>query len=207
MLDVVATVNPEWLLPNVQAVLCVTPDISRELTAEAIYGGIRLDWNRDCGRQKGPMRKAVVRKFEKTLKESRNALYEACLLLRSRHFQNLRPIVISALIVCNLGMGPFHADAVAQPIQHAQSKRQIVRRAEPDYPELARRAKLRGNVRLQVKVGADGSVASVQALGGNPIFIKAGMEAIKQWRWERASGDTEESVQLTFGTLERPDPD
>ena len=109
----------------------------------------------------------------------------------------LRPIGIFALITCTLGVDSFHADAVAQQ-NEARVKREVISRTEPFYPTIARRARLTGAVRLQVKVTPDGRPASITVLGGNPFFVKAGMEATAKWRWVRASGDTEELVQLTF---------
>jgi TonB family protein len=94
-------------------------------------------------------------------------------------------------------VGPFHLDTVAQ-LNQAQGNREIVRRSEPAYPLIACRARLTGKVRLRVKVAADGGVASIVVLGGNPFFVKAGLEAAAKWRWKRATGDTEEFVLLTF---------
>jgi TonB family protein len=113
-------------------------------------------------------------------------------------FANLRRTAICALIVCNLGTEYFHTEAVAQPNQPAQANREIIRRVQPAYPPMARRALLTGTVRLRVKVTAEGRIASIQVLGGNPVFVQAGVEAVKKWRWERASGNTYEFVKLTF---------
>jgi TonB family protein len=141
---------------------------------------------------------AVGKEVRKTMEESRTTLREACPLLRSKSFPRLRPIVIFALGVCGLGMSFFHDDAVAQQNQPARREREIVSRVEPIYPEIARHVRLKGGVRLQVQVAADGSVASIQVLGGNPLFVKAGVEAIGKWRWAKASDNTEELVRLTF---------
>jgi TonB family protein len=120
--------------------------------------------------------------------------------LRSRRPLDLRSIVIFALM-CTFVPTFFHARALAQQTQQAMNARPVVRRAEPTYPEVARRVRLSGSVRLRVKVAADGSVASIQALGGNPVLIQAGVAAVEKWRWKRGSGETEEFVQITFAGL------
>jgi TonB family protein len=108
----------------------------------------------------------------------------------------LRPVAIFVLLACVFGASSFHA--VAEQNDRVQVARQIVSKVKPVYPEIARHAKLQGNVRLRVIVGADGSVASVRVVGGSAALVKAAEEATKKWRWERAPGNTEELVQLTF---------
>jgi TonB family protein len=109
---------------------------------------------------------------------------------------NLRPIAIFVLMVCNFEAFSFHA--VAEQNDQVRVVRQIVSKVKPVYPDIARHAKLQGNVRLRVMVGADGSVASVRVVGGSAALVKAAEDATRKWRWERASGNTEELVQLTF---------
>jgi TonB family protein len=145
------------------------------------------------------MIKSLVGTCEKTLKESRTAMRGACSLHRSRHLVKLRPIATFALILSALGTAPFHADSVAQQNRQTQVTRKVLKKVEPAYPEIARHAGLKGNVRLQVKVAPDGSTASVQALGGSPVFVKAAVEATKKWQWQRDSGFTEEVIEFTFG--------
>ena len=61
---------------------------------------------------------------------------------------------------------------------------------EPEYPELARVARLEGNVILQAIVRADGSVGDVQVLRTNRPnmgFEDSAVEAVKQWRYKPAT--------------------
>jgi TonB family protein len=126
--------------------------------------------------------------------------FEASLLLCARGLLNLRPIVIVALIVSGLAVGLFRTIAFAQENQQTH-QREVLQRAEPAYPDIARRTQLKGVVRLRVKVAADGSITSTEVLGGNPVFVKAALGAIEKWRWARASGETAEVVRLAFGGL------
>jgi len=126
--------------------------------------------------------------------------FEASPLLWLRRLLNLRLIVIIALIVPGLVVELFRANAVGQQKQQTH-QREVLQRVEPMYPDIAQRGHLRGIVRLQVKVGADGKITSVEVLGGNPVFVKAALGAIEKWRWTRASGETAEIVRLAFGGL------
>jgi TonB family protein len=111
---------------------------------------------------------------------------------------SLRLCCFAILALAHLGASCFHAQGYGQAADPARTRRQITRRVEPQYPPIARSARLTGNVRLQVKVAADGQVSSIQVVGGSPVFVKAVTEAVQQWRWARTSGDTVESIQIRF---------
>jgi len=60
---------------------------------------------------------------------------------------------------------------------------------QPEYPELARVARLEGNVILQAIVNSDGSVGDVEVLRCNRPnlgFEEAAIEAVQQWRYKPA---------------------
>lgn len=60
----------------------------------------------------------------------------------------------------------------------------ITHRVDPDYPEAARPSKLEGVVVLDVIVGRDGSVVSVNPVAGPEVFTKAAVDALRWWRFE-----------------------
>jgi protein TonB len=62
-------------------------------------------------------------------------------------------------------------------------------KVEPEYPELARVARLEGNVILQAIIHADGTVGEVEVLRTNRPnmgFEDSAIEAVSQWRYEPA---------------------
>jgi TonB family protein len=61
------------------------------------------------------------------------------------------------------------------------------------YPDLARRMKISGTVRLQLQLTSSGSVREVKVLGGNPVLVSAAQDAVKQAKFEGP-----ESCVLTF---------
>ncbi|HVI09614.1 MAG TPA: energy transducer TonB [Candidatus Binatia bacterium] len=77
------------------------------------------------------------------------------------------------------------------------SERKIVSRASPDYPELARRNRIGGSVRLELMVEPNGTVKSAKVLGGNPVLIHPAEDAARKWRFEAGSESTE-IIQITF---------
>jgi protein TonB len=57
----------------------------------------------------------------------------------------------------------------------------VIHRVEPVYPDLARRARISGEVRLEGVIGTDGRIRELQVLSGNPLLTKAALDAVSQW--------------------------
>jgi periplasmic protein TonB len=54
---------------------------------------------------------------------------------------------------------------------------------KPDYPQLARMARVEGTVRLEAVISKDGTVGELKVLNGNPLLIPAALEAVARWRY------------------------
>ena len=72
----------------------------------------------------------------------------------------------------------------------------------PVYPELARRMKIIGVVKVQVTVSANGAVKDAKLVGGHPVLANAVLDAIKKWRYETGTGDTTGLVQFRFDSAQ-----
>jgi TonB family protein len=77
-------------------------------------------------------------------------------------------------------------------------ERKIVSRVAPFYPEMAKRMNLSGVVKLEVLVSPSGKVKSAKAVGGSPVLIQAATDAVEKWRFEAATEETTEVVQIAF---------
>jgi TonB family protein len=82
--------------------------------------------------------------------------------------------------------------------QPSENKRKVVTRVVPGYPDLARRMNVRGVVKLEALVATNGNVKSLQIRGGHPLLTEAAQSAILKWRWEPASHETREPVEVRF---------
>lgn len=69
---------------------------------------------------------------------------------------------------------------------------------QPEYPELARQMNMKGTVRLQLLVAADGHLKETKVLGGNPVLVQASLAAIKKWKYEPAKSETTVVVKFDF---------
>jgi TonB family protein len=65
--------------------------------------------------------------------------------------------------------------------------KRLIASPRPAYPDLAKRARIQGVVRLQVKVKTDGSLEVQKILQGEPVLADAAVEAVKRWRANPAS--------------------
>jgi len=60
----------------------------------------------------------------------------------------------------------------------------LVHQVKPDYPPVARTARIQGQVVLHAVIGKDGNVKQVQVLSGHPMLASAAENAVKQWRYK-----------------------
>jgi protein TonB len=55
---------------------------------------------------------------------------------------------------------------------------------KPEYPPLAKMARVQGVVRLDAVIGKDGTVQELRLISGHPLLVKAAMDAVKDWRYQ-----------------------
>jgi len=68
---------------------------------------------------------------------------------------------------------------VSQGAQEAM----LIRRVEPLYPTIARQIHLSGTVELRAVIAEDGGVIDLEVVSGNPILVRAAVDAVRQWRY------------------------
>jgi TonB family protein len=87
--------------------------------------------------------------------------------------------------------------AMALPAR-AADERTVKSRVAPVYPEIAKRMRIEGEVRLSVTVDPDGKVTDVKPISGNHMLSTAAEDAVRKWKFETSSGDSTVDVSLTF---------
>lgn len=80
--------------------------------------------------------------------------------------------------------------------------RPIKNKVAPAYPELARRMRIAGIVRVQVTVAPVGSVKNATITGGHPLLANSVLDAVKRWRFEAAAQETTENLEFHFAPNE-----
>jgi TonB family protein len=103
---------------------------------------------------------------------------------------------LSLLTFC-LTLGSIPA-VRAQSVEH--SSRKVIRRVQPEYPAILKDARIGGVVRLNAKVLANGTVANIQVLGGNPILAESAVKAVMTWKYAPAASSSNEMIIFNFKT-------
>jgi TonB family protein len=80
----------------------------------------------------------------------------------------------------------------------AAANRKLVNRVMPEYPKVARLLHLGGNVKLEVAVGPNGLVKSMEVKGGHPVLVQAAEDAVRKWKWAPTPHETTEPVTVKF---------
>jgi protein TonB len=68
---------------------------------------------------------------------------------------------------------------VGGDVQQAKLIRQVI----PAYPEIARRARVSGTVRLVGVIAKDGTIEQLQVVSGNPLLVPSAVNAVRQWMY------------------------
>ena len=76
--------------------------------------------------------------------------------------------------------------------------RKARRQTAPTYPEIARKMRLAGTVKLEVSIATDGHVRSAKVLGGHPVLANSAVETVKTWQYEPAATETVQIVNVRF---------
>jgi TonB family protein len=91
--------------------------------------------------------------------------------------------------------------AMVMPVRAAE-ERAVKSRVAPVYPEIAKRMRVGGEVVLEATVNAQGKVTDVKAVSGNHILVMAAEDAVRQWKFEPASGDSNVDVAISFNAAQ-----
>ena len=64
------------------------------------------------------------------------------------------------------------------------SQNLLLKKVVPTYPPLATKARIHGEVVLDVDISKEGTVESLRAVSGHPMLIPAAIDAVKNWRYK-----------------------
>jgi protein TonB len=82
----------------------------------------------------------------------------------------------------------------------------LTHRVQPQYPAIAKLARIQGSVLLRAVISREGMIENSQAVGGPPALVTAAMDAVRQWRYrpyvlngEAVEVDTQVTVNFVLG--------
>ena len=86
----------------------------------------------------------------------------------------------------------------------------LIKRIEPRYPVLAVQTHRTGRVDLHAIISTDGTIQSLEVLGGDPLLVQSALDAVRQWRYrptmlngEPVEVDTSITVVYSLGDQQR----
>ncbi len=87
-----------------------------------------------------------------------------------------------------LSSAPAAVPKVATPqkvrVSQGVSQGLLIKKVTPQYPPLARQARIQGKVVLQAVISKDGSIQNLQVVSGHPMLTSAALNAVKQWKYK-----------------------
>jgi TonB family protein len=61
----------------------------------------------------------------------------------------------------------------------------LISQPRPEYPALAKQARIQGVVTLQALIAADGTMKTLSVISGHPLLVPPALEAVRQWVYEK----------------------
>jgi TonB family protein len=77
-------------------------------------------------------------------------------------------------------------------------QRAVKQKVAPIYPEIAKRLRVTGVVKLAVSVNADGKVTDIKTVSGNHMLSAAAEDAVYKWKFVPASSESTEDLDINF---------
>ncbi len=60
----------------------------------------------------------------------------------------------------------------------------LIFQPKPEYPPLAKMARIQGTVRLEAIISKDGTIQDLKVVSGHPLQVKSALEAVQRWRYQ-----------------------
>jgi protein TonB len=106
-----------------------------------------------------------------------------------------------------ISSAPVAVPKVATPqkvrVSQGVSEGLLLHKVTPNYPPLAKQARIQGSVVLQATIGKDGSIQNLHVQSGHPMLTQAAIDAVRQWKYKPyllngEAVEVETTVQVNF---------
>lgn len=93
--------------------------------------------------------------------------------------------IINSIATSTVGMAPpLPPKPVVRPPRISRMmEAYLVHRVQPEYPPVARSARIQGQVLLRAIIAKDGTIENLRVLSGHPMLVAAALNAVRQWRY------------------------
>ena len=113
------------------------------------------------------------------------------------------------VIALQLLLGVAAAQDASVEVSSASANEHILKKIDPEYPPLAKAARIQGKVLLKATISKDGDVTAVNVVSGHPMLAPSAIQAVKKWQYkpflvngQPAEVKTEIEVPFSLGISE-----
>ena len=105
------------------------------------------------------------------------------------------------------GVGLLQAAALALVVSlalpgRAADERAVKSKSAPVYPELAKRMRISGVVKVEATVDPDGKVTDVKTISGNHALSLAAEDAVRKWKFVTGASTSTVDVDVNFAAAQ-----
>jgi periplasmic protein TonB len=75
------------------------------------------------------------------------------------------------------------AEKPPQKVTSGVARGYKIHNVDPEYPPVARNAKIQGPVVLRAVIDTKGKVTNLRVLSGHPLLAASAVDAVKQWKY------------------------
>ena len=69
-------------------------------------------------------------------------------------------------------------------ISESEAQSLLLEKISPNYPPLAKQAKISGTVVLRAEISKEGKIQDLRFISGHPMLAQAAIDAVRQWRYK-----------------------
>jgi periplasmic protein TonB len=99
----------------------------------------------------------------------------------------MRSFLVLAIFMVLAALAVAQTDEPAKPmrlrISSGVAQGSKIHDVQPKYPKEARERGITGDVLLQATIDTKGNIINLKAVQGDPILVKASIDAVKKWRY------------------------
>ncbi|MFZ0226260.1 MAG: energy transducer TonB [Mycobacterium sp.] len=114
---------------------------------------------------------------------------------------------IPGAIIGPSSITPMPPPTIARPliVSHL-AEANLINHVQPNYPSIARMARIQGTVELRAIISKTGSIENLTVISGHAMLVQAALQAVRQWRYrpyllngEPIEVETDITVKFTLG--------
>jgi TonB family protein len=60
----------------------------------------------------------------------------------------------------------------------------LLNQVRPEYPPMAKQARVQGTVQFGVTIAKDGTISNLNLISGPPLLVQAAQQAVQQWQYK-----------------------